>query len=496
MSGQGHLVIKGAAWVAATRILVALTGFASTLLLARLLMPADFGLVAIAVAVSSILSGVTELSLAQALIHKAEPDDEDYHTTFTLSLLRGAGLTLILSLAAWPVASIYGDPRLVPVLLAIAAGTLVTGLSNPRMVVFKRKLDFRREFIVVVSQKLVGVVAAGLVAWYTGSYWALVIGSIATEVWGVALSYVLIRYSPRLTLARWRGLLAYSVWLTLSFLVRTLNFRIDTLALGLFAPTRTVGLFTMADNLSGLATRETIAPIATTMFPAFARIADEPDRLREAYRRSSGLLAAIALVAGFGLAASAQAVIPLLIGEKWLEAVPMIRLLGVSVAISSLGWSMIPLGSAVGRTRSVFIYEFSGLACRVVCLAAGVAIGFATAMGPVMGLIAGRSVGLVGGMLINLHLVRSILGVSVLRQLGEIWRVAAGAAAMLPACAIVAAGFVPAYEFAAHAVQAAALVATGGAVFLAVTGSLWLFAGRPAGPESEAVAMLSRLRRR
>ena len=106
---------KGAAWLAATRLVVNLAAFANTLLLARLLIPADFGLVALATTVSTIISSVTELSLASALVQHKDPNEDHYHTAWTLNALRGGLISIVIAAIAVPTARIYGDTRLVAI---------------------------------------------------------------------------------------------------------------------------------------------------------------------------------------------------------------------------------------------------------------------------------------------------------------------------------------------------------------------------------------------
>jgi O-antigen/teichoic acid export membrane protein len=491
--GTAHLVVKGAAWVAVTRVLVSLIGLISTLVLARLLVPADFGLVAIAASIISMIMAVTELSLAQALIQKREPDDSDYDTAFTLNLLRAAGLAALIAAAAWPVAWAYGDDRLQAIMLVTAASTLFGGLLNPRMVVFQRSLDFRQEFVLSVSQRLVGLALAVPVAAVYHSYWALVVGSIATQASAILVSYMLVRYRPRLTIAKWRELMSFSVWLSLTMGVRTMNWRIDTIVAGYFVGPRLVGFYSMADNLSSFATRETVAPIAATMFPAYSRMADDRDRLRAAYRRASAMLCAVAFPAGIGFALVAESLIPLLLGAKWIEAVPMIQVLAPTVALSAMGWSMIPLASALGMTRSVFNREGAGLLIRIPFLLAGLWLGLATAMGPIMGLIWGRAVGTLLGTLVNMLLVRDLLDLPMFRQFADIGRVAAGCVVMAAVCVAITAVFGPHRGTLDLMMQSASVIVGGGLTFAVVTGALWVRAGRPVGPEAEFAELVARL---
>src|SRR5687768_11360004 len=117
MTSNKARLVKGAAWISMTRAVVSALGFVSTILLARLLMPADFGLIAIATAVSMIMVAITDLSMGQALIQHEAPEEEHFHTAWTLNFGRAFLLAAMLAGTAFPAAALYGDHRLVNVIL-------------------------------------------------------------------------------------------------------------------------------------------------------------------------------------------------------------------------------------------------------------------------------------------------------------------------------------------------------------------------------------------
>lgn len=489
--GTRHLILKGATWIAAGRGLISVIGFVSALLLARLLVPADFGLVAISTSITAIIAAVTELSLAQALIQKNDPDEADYHTVFTLNLLRAIGLAVLIAGSAFAVADIYGDGRLVAIMLVIAGSTLLSGLVNPKMVVFQRSLVFKQDFILTVSQKLAGLLVAIPVALFYRSYWALVAGGVATQLCAVVASYGLIAYRPQLTIARWRGLMSFSIWLTLVSAVKTVNWRIDSLVVGYAKGVGPLGLYSMGDNLAGLPTREALLPLTQTLFPAFSRIRDDKERLRSAYVRSSAALCTLAFPIGFGLAAVSDPFVVLFLGDGWLGSIPVIKVLAVSIALQMAGWPMMPLGAALGDTRSVFIRELWALGVRVPFLVGGLWLGETTDIGWLGGLLLGRLVGGLLGTAIDFGFVRALIGLPIARQLAGMARPFLAAAAMWTAVHLA----FPAWNAATPgglALMFAAAIALGAAVYAGVLTLCWQLQGRPAGPEGEAFEVLAK----
>lgn len=491
MVGQRSLLIRGAGWIAMSRAVVNLTSFASTILLARLLLPEDFGIVAIAASVAAIIGSISELSLSQALIQHERPEDKHYDAAWTLNVIRALVLAGLIAGLAWPVAAAYGEPRLAPLLFVIAGATLVSGLENPKLVVFQRELVFRQEFVVNVVSKLAGFAAALGVALVYRSYWALVVGSVASQLSRLVLSYLLIRYRPRPSLAGCRELLNFSVWLTLSRAVQTLNWRSDPLAIGFFISPTALGYYSMGGNLASMPVREGLGPVRQILFPAYARMHTDPHRLRAAYVRAQAVLCMLAFPIGAGFAALAEPAVRLLIGEKWLPAVPIIQALTLVAAFQAVEGSQ-PLAMAVGRTRDIYLRELRVLFVRVPLMLGGLWIGQQTMVGAIMGVIYGRALASTLNVVWNMQLVRSILSVTLAEQFLVGLRPAVAAGVMFFTVASLHAALPAAQNNALDVLRLLALTSVGAATYASILGLAWLAQGRPEGAETEVAGLLWR----
>ena len=480
---------RGMVWIGAARVLINLIGLVSTLLLARLLLPEDFGLVAIAMTFVTIVGSVTELSLSSALIQHEAPSEAHYDTAFTLSVARSLLLGATVVAFAWPVGWLYGDPRLVPVLLAIAACMAVSGFGNPRMVMFTRRLQFWQDFVFGVSTKLVGFLVAVAVAYFYRSYWALVISNAVIQLHVLTLSYLFLPRRPRFSLVGWRDLMGFSIWMSLEQAVNTLNWRADTLFIGYFLGSRPLGYYNFGDNLAAMPTREATAPIAQTLFPAFSRLNGDPPRLRQAYQRAQAMLCAVALPLGFGFAALAEPLVLAAVGAKWQPAVIVIQVLSGLFAVQTLASSAHPLAMAMGKTRLLFRISLVSLLIRVPLIVAGLATG------GLVGVVYARVVSGLIGTVISLALVRHLLDLPIVRQLSANIRSFAAVAAMCGVLALVP-RVLPESLGTAHIAGIAVLIVAGGTTYGAALLGLWLVAGRPPGPEAEALELLARLRTR
>ncbi len=477
-------MMRGAAWVAASRVLINGIGFASTLLLARLLSPDDFGVVAIALTVIAIVGSVTEIPLSTALIQHANPERAHFDSAWTLSALRGAILGIVLGLAAIPLARLYGDARLVSLMWVLAALTFVQSLGSPMVVKFTRRLEFRQDFIVGVAKKLSGFVFALFIAWMYQSYWALVAGQAASEIITVIVTFILAPYRPRITLRYARELLGFSVWLSLVQIVQTINYRFDNLFIGYFLTSADVGQYSYGTNLALLPTRETTAPIAQTLFPAFSLVRQEPERLRAAYIRAQTLLCAIALPVGLSFAAIADPLVNTVLGSKWAPAIIVIQVLSSVTALQTLATSLQPLAMALGETRALFRRDLVNAIIRLPLIVGGLVFGGFT--GIVFARIGSGAVATI----MNMALVNRFLGLSIKAQFAANQRALAASAAMVLAIVCFQNFAMTPPTLVAGLIFLAAQLALGASVYGVVCYVAWEIQRRPVGPESEIIAVV------
>lgn len=474
---------RGVLWLSGAKVLVNLLGLASTLVLARLLTPEDFGLVAIATTLITLLSSVTEMSLSAALIHHKSPTDEHFHSAWTMNALRALLLASVLGIASPFVADFYNDPRLLPVLLLLAGSMGLTGLNNPKQVVLTRRLEFWQEFAVLVTQKLVGFLVGVGMALMFRSYWALVAGTLATQVAGLIVSYCVVPFRPRPSLSKVRELWSFSAWVTLSYILNTINWKLDHLLIGTFISPKALGVYTVGDNLAGLPTRETIGPLEQALFPGLRQVTDDPERLRRTYARAQALITMIALPVGFSVGALARPLVELVLGPKWLDAVLIVQVLSCVFAVQTISSAVHPLAMAKGQTRMMFGRDVFGFCLRVPIILVGMWWAGMT------GIVFGRMISGTLGVFINATLVRRLIGLTIRQQLFNSWRSLASAAVMWTALTLT----VHHWPVAGGAIERAgwlgALLLAGGGTYLALHFALWWAAGKPAGAEQDFIEL-------
>lgn len=489
--------MRGAFWIGATRVTVNLMGLASTIILARLLVPEDFGLVAIATALAGIIQAITELSMSEALVQHPDPKDDHFHTAWSMNVLRAGLLSILMALLGWPSAYFYAEPRLIEIMIGFGIANVIGGFINPRLALFERRLEFKQWVFLSGGEKLAGFVVSAAIAFIFRSYWALVAGVVASQLARVVVSYVLISYRPRPRLSRYRDLLRFSIWLTFGQAVSAINWRANPLLLAAFLPTPVVGSYNVASRVSSLAVNEVLEPVNALLFPAFSRLQAERERLRTAYVRTQGLLALLSFPVGFGLAAVAAPTVLLVLGEQWRSAIPIVQFLAIAAVIQRQV-QLSPLAMATANTRQMFGRDVRALIIRLPLVLGGLAFGPALGIGSLFGALIGHTLSSLLNALLNMQLVARIIDLSLMQQMKQIWRPAMAGTLMALCVAGALARLPEQSELVGQIAMLIGAVVAGGVLYVGIVALLWLIAGRPAGAETEAVdtarKVLGRLR--
>jgi PST family polysaccharide transporter len=435
-----------------------------------------------------IVEAVLELPVGQALVRLPILTKAHYDTAFTLSLLRGLGVALILLALSWPFAHIYGDDRLTALICALGVAPATRGLGSARMIEFAKRLDFRRNLICDFVGKSAALTISVSLAWWTGSYWSIAAGTIATPIAGDITSYLLAPYRPRLTLCEWREFGGFLGWSTASQAVNALNWQMDQLLLGRFISRLELGRFSMAANLAVLPTQVIVLQVLNPLMVAFSLIKGDSRRLATAYRNSATTVVAAGLPMMVGMSIIAEPMIRLILGEQWVESAPILRWLALAIIPSLFVAPFAPLSMALSRTNLFLRLSSIEFFFKLPL------IFFGTIYYGVAGVLIARLATAVVVAGCSMLAVRELIGLSVRSQAFGPWRPLLSGVVM--ACAITPLeswlsgirGYGPLVLGLATVVGMAAVVYTS-SIFL-----LWRLAGCPEGFESKVARILRRFR--
>lgn len=452
-------------------------GLISTLILARLLVPADFGLVAMAMSVVALIELASAFSLDVPLIQHQKPGREHYDTAWTLELLLGTGCAVAMALLAYPASDFYGDDRLGPVIMVLAAGWFIQGFENVGVVNFRRTMNFRRETGFLLGKKLTGFCVTLALALVFRTYWALVIGLIAGRVAGVILSYILEPFRPRLSLAARADLMSISGWLFLNNLLYFGTTRLSHFIIGRINGAQSLGLYTIGSELAYLPQSELVAPINRALFPGFSRMQDDPAELRKGFVSVNSVIALLVFPAGVGIATVAEFMVPVLLGSNWAGAVPILQVLAIAGTAAALSSNSYSAYLATGRARVItwiLVLELAVMASGMLVLSRWyglIGIAYAELIAVTVGVIVGFAV-----------LLRT-LQLSAYELLVNLLRPAVAAAGMGFMVTFLGQRLGGAGEGLAGLTILLLLISVGALTYLLLITALWFGAGRPRGSE-------------
>ena len=347
-------VVHAGSWVFISRASVRSLSLSRTVILARLLTPEDFGVMAIALVVRFFLEVATSAGFGAALVQR-QGDIRDYlDTAWSLNILRGVLLATVLLLGAPYFASFFHATSAVPVMQVMALAVFLQSLSNPGMIYFQKDLEFHRRFQYEATRTIVEVGVAITLAVALKSVWALAFGVLAGEFVGLLVSYLIHPYRPHLRI-EWpkaRELYRFGRWVYLGALLDAVSTQVDRGIVARLLGTASLGMYQMATRLSHTLPWEISYGVYSVAFPSYARIQDETHRLRIAYLRTLEVVASLMIPFAVAVFFLGDDFVAQVLGDQWLPAVPAMKVLAFAGCLRSLTAPLRALLYGVGRPMS------------------------------------------------------------------------------------------------------------------------------------------------
>lgn len=485
----GRRMALGGLMLVLLRLSVRVIGLVSTMILFRILVPDDFGLVALAGVAIGLVEVFAEFGFDLALIRKQNTTRNDYDVTWSLTLLRGLAVAAVVLALAQPAASYLNEPRLATMLCWMALAPVIDGLQNPGVADFSKDLTFGKEFKLKVSQKLISFVVTISAALWLQNYWALVIGLLTGKTVGLALSYVMHDFRPRFSLLGARAVFSFSIWVMFNNVILYAGNQTDKVLIKKNYDAHTVGIFRVAEEICSIV-MELVWPVERALYAGYAKQADQLAVVRQTMLKAVAYVSMVGVPLSIALLVLAEPAVGLLLGPKGLPAVPFVQVLCLHSALRSCIAGIQPIFMPLGRPQINTQITFANVGVRLALL---------FLLFPVVGVMAAPW-SLVGGTATGCTI--AIVRAKLLLQLRwldvplALWRTLAATVVMYGAgqwSTALLKGSVAAQ------IPLAVLVIQGGlalAVFFATLFSLWALAGRPDGPEQHIANLLqTRLRR-
>jgi len=342
-----HAVIWNYASFASGKALVLVT----MAILARLLTPADFGMVGFATLVLAHLSVLTNLGLGAAVIQRKGDIEAEAQTVFIINIVLGAAFTVITILIAPLVAAFFAEPLVTPILRVLAFSFVLESLGSMHQVLLRKNLAFRRKLIPDVGRAIVqGTVAITTAAAGFG-VWALVWGQLAGVVTNVALSWAVIPWRPTYRFQRRlvRPLARFGVPLVITDIEYAIWSNLDYVIVGRLLGDSALGIYTLAYRLPELLVHSVWRVLANAIFPVFSRIQDDAEALRRGFLATIRYTQIAIVPLCLGIFLTAEPTVDIMFGDQWGAVVPVMRIMALFALVGSIGVNIGDVYKAIGR---------------------------------------------------------------------------------------------------------------------------------------------------
>ena len=362
MESISNKMAKGAAWMVGFKMLERSIGLISTIILARLLEPGDFGLVALATAFLGLLTLLANFSFDVALIHNQNADRSLYDTAWTFNVIFAILLGLALIISAIPLSNFYNETRLEKILYVLAFSTFVGGFGNVGSVAFRKDLEFHKEFYFLLTKKLISFIVCMSFAFTLHNYWALVWGTFASQILQVLLSYVVHPFRPRFCLNGRKELFGFSMWLFINNTLFFIHSRMADFIVSKLLGSHVLGVYTIAYEFANLPTTELVAPINRAVLPGYTKMANDLEVMRQGFLNVLAIIALFAIPASLGISAIADVLVKVVLGDKWFETVPLIQIFAISGLFIALQTNAGVIYNAMGKPRYMTMISLFNIA--------------------------------------------------------------------------------------------------------------------------------------
>lgn len=377
----GTSVRSGFIQIGAQSIQLALN-FGSGMALARLLVPEDFGLLAMVSSLTALVIAANDFGFAMAAVHREQVDHGQVSALFWVSLKLNALTVLLVACMAPVLAWFYGEERLVAITLAMTLGIFVLGLTTQHQSLLIRQMRFGHLRSVEVGSQLAGIVVGVATALLGAGYWALVYQFLTASVSKSAAMWLVSGWRP----ARYRGaagarapeigaMLSYGAHLTGFRIISEIGRNLDRVLVGYFSGATAAGLYDNSYRWSLYPVQQIYLPITSVAVAGLSRVQDQPAVFRAWCRAGLLPVFSVAMPALTFMFVEARGVILVLLGEQWLAAVPLFRVLCIAAFASSMTSATRWLYLSLGETKRQFHWSLIYTPVMVIAVSAGVSWG-------------------------------------------------------------------------------------------------------------------------
>lgn len=352
--------VSGFFWRLGERLCAQVVTFSVTVVLARILVPEEYGLVAIVNVFIAIADVLITGGLSTSLIQKKEADETDFSTIFYASLVLALILYVILFVAAPLISKLYKNDLLISVLRIMGIKFFISAVNSVQQAYVARKMIFKKFFFATIIGTIVSAVVGITLALQGAGVWALVAQSLVNPFIDTIILFITVKWYPHFlfSIERLKGLFGYGWKVMCANLSGTIFGKLKSLIIGARYSPSDLAYYNRGESLPVLVTSNITATLESVLFPAIAKFQDDKEKLKASVRRSMSLGSYILMPLLFGLAAVADKLVILLFTDKWKLAIPFVQIICMNELTELLNSVNLQAIKAVGRSDVLLLLEF------------------------------------------------------------------------------------------------------------------------------------------
>lgn len=370
-------LFSGLRWTGGSQAIQQILNLVWSVVMARVLAPEDFGLLAMASVFTGIVFFVLDLGLSAAIVQRQNLEERQISSVFWINIFVGLVMTLLGVVLSWPIATFYNNTTLQAVVAALSCNFIIFSLSSTQTALLKRQMHFRSlEFRTLIGQ-LVGISCSLAMAFWGFGIWSLVGRILIASVVGTVLLWSVSGWRPSWGFY-WEDVRELSSFGNDVFIANLLGYvgrNADNLLIGKFFGATDLGYYAMAYNLMMFPVLRFSQVLAGVLFPALSRMQEDTEKIKRSWFRATRLMGAVTIPLMLGLIALAPQFIQVVYGEKWLPAVLVLQVLSISGLCQSVAYLHGTVLLALGQSRLRLKLNFLSVTLAVVSFLLGLPFG-------------------------------------------------------------------------------------------------------------------------
>ncbi len=373
------IAIKGGIWLGISKLLQQLSGIVVTTILARLLVPDDFGLIAMVNVYLAFIAGFISLGIGQAVINKHEVSEEEKRSAYYFNFILRFTTAIIVIISAPIAVSFFNEPKLTDIIWLLSLNIILSGFF-----IFHRKLlEKDLQFELLSRIDLVAVFGSGMLAVVLAllnfGVYSLVLQSIALNILYLILIRSINNWKPSfpfsLKISKIKGLVRFSIKYNAAVMINEWEKNLDLLVLGKIFNANTLGYYAFANNIALMPTKNITNVFWQTVFPTFSLIKNDIKKVKIGYLKIIQLISLVSFPIMTIVALFSKPIIIHIFGDKWLPASDLLAILGGVGALHSIDKILNPLLPAVNKENQLIFLNVMNVVLKIIALVIGASYG-------------------------------------------------------------------------------------------------------------------------